>query len=383
MKKICFITTVPGTLKSFVLQTAKRMYESGEFDISFICAEDKEFAESLPKYIHYIPVTMKRGINLYGIKATYEMYKIFKKEKFDLVQYSTPNASLYASLASKLAKIPVRLYCQWGIVYVSFSGFKRKIFKTIEKTVCRLSTWIEPDSFGNLKFSREEGLYDESKSSVVWNGSAMGVDLERFDIAKRSVWNEEIRQEYSIPKDAFVYGFVGRVTTDKGVNELFEAFDDISRVKENAYLLMVGRREKEINEQLLQKAESNPRVIFTGNVSDPERYYASMDVFVLPSYREGFGSSVIEAEAMGVPVIVTNIPGPIDAMSEGVTGLIVKKADVPSLNDAMSTIYENSDMREKFAMASRNFAGKNFDQKELTAYIIKDRKRLMEVGDDK
>ena len=380
MKKICFITTVPGTLKSFVLPTAAGMHEDGEFDISFICNEDDEFAKSLPDYIHYFPVKMKRGINLYGIKATYEMYKIFKREKFDLVQYSTPNAALYASIASKLAHLPIRLYSQCGIIYVGFGGLKRKIFKLIEKVTCKFSTWVEPVSEGNLNFGREEGLFDENNSSIVWNGSSMGVDMERFDISKKTLWGEDIRRKYAVPDDAFVYGFVGRITTDKGVNELFESFEDISHSKENVYLLMIGRREKEIDEQLFKKAENNPKVIFTGNVNDPERYYAAMDVFVLPSYREGFGSAITEAEAMGVPVIVTDIPGPIDAMRADVTGLTVKKADVESLKSAMYTMYENDALREKCASLSRDFILNHFEQNELISRIIKERKRLLETA---
>ena len=374
MKKICFITTVPGTLESFALPTAKAMHEDGEFDISFICADDSGFADRLPEYIHYFPVNMKRGINLYGIKATYEMYKIFKSEKFDLVQYSTPNAALYASIASKLAKVPVRLYCQWGIVYVSFKGIKRKIFKTLEKIVCKLSTWIEPDSFGNLKFSRSEGLYDEGKSSVVWNGTSAGIDLQRMDISQKKPWRREIRRRYGIPENAFAYGFVGRITKDKGIYELFEAFDEISR-DNDVYLLAVGKRE--IDDGELEEVEKNPRIIFTGNVNDPEMYYAAMDVFVLPSYREGMANSIMEAEAMGVPVIVTDIPGTVDAMSVGVTGLTVKKADVVTLRDAMNEMYKNGELRNKFASVSRDFVEKNFERKELISHIIKDRKRLL------
>ena len=374
MKKICFITTVPGTLESFALPTAKAMHEDGEFDISFICADDSGFADRLPEYIRYFPVNMKRGINLYGIKATYEMYKIFKREKFDLVQYSTPNAALYASIASKLAKIPVRLYCQWGIVYVGFKGIKRKIFKALEKTVCKLSTWIEPDSFGNLKFSRSEGLYDEGKSSVVWNGTSAGIDLQRMDISQKKLWRREIRRRYGIPENAFAYGFVGRITKDKGIYELFEAFEEISR-DNDVYLLAVGRRE--IDDGELEEVEKNPRIIFTGNVNDPEMYYAAMDVFVLPSYREGMANSIMEAEAMGVPVIVTDIPGTVDAMSVGVTGLTVKKADVVTLRDAMNEMYKNGELRNKFASVSRDFVEKNFERKELISRIIKDRKRLL------
>ena len=138
MKKICFITTISSTMKNFILKTAKYLHKEGDYDITFICNSDDEFEKILPKYIKYIPVNMKRGVKLGAVKATYEIYKIFKKEKFDCIQYSTPNAALYASIAGKLANIKVRLYCQWGIRYVGFEkGVKRRIFKMLEKIMLR------------------------------------------------------------------------------------------------------------------------------------------------------------------------------------------------------------------------------------------------------
>lgn len=182
MKKICFVTTTSATLKSFVLNFAKYLHANTDWDISFISDNDDEFAKELPEYIHYFPVSMKRGISFDGLKAIKEIEKICKREKFDLIQYSTPNAALYTSIASKRAKIPVRLYCQWGMVFVKFSGWKRKLFKAEEKLVCKNSTWIEPDSKSNLIFARNNKLYKEEKSSVVWNGSACGVSLEKYYI---------------------------------------------------------------------------------------------------------------------------------------------------------------------------------------------------------
>ena len=194
MKKICYITTVSITLKTFVLPIIRQLAKHADWDITVICDADEAFAKSLPEGIRYSPIPMKRGISLGGIGAMLKMLRVFRKEKFDLVQYSTPNASLYASLAAWLARVPVRLYCQWGIAYVGFHGLKRKIFKCVEKLVCSLSTWIEPDSYGNLRFSNAEGLYPESKGSVVWNGSASGVDLEKFDISQKENWRREIRE---------------------------------------------------------------------------------------------------------------------------------------------------------------------------------------------
>ena len=380
MKKICFITTISATLKVFVIDTATYLYENGEYDFTFICDTDEEFAGTLPYYFNYIPVSMKRGISISGIGAILKMLSLFKKEKFDMVQYSTPNASFYASIAAKLAGVPVRLYCQWGIVYVGFSGLKRKVFKAIEKIVCFFSTWIEPDSFGNLSFSRLEGLYTEQKSSVVWNGSASGVNLKKFDILYKDKWRKEIRSKYDIADTIFVMGFVGRITRDKGVNELFVACNEFFEEHPNSALMLLGDKEKSetIDDEFYQWSIAEQRVIYCGITNEVEKYLSAMDVFILPSYREGFGSVVIEAEAMGVPVIVTDIPGPTGAMLNGETGLVVKKADVESLKKAMIFLMKDSKKRQEMGKKGHSFVNDNFDSLKLIEYILQDRNRLLE-----
>lgn len=379
MKKICFVTTVSMTLKAFVTETAKYLHEVGGYDISFICDNDPAFAASLPEYIHYYPVSMKRGISLGGIKACREIKKIFKRERFDLVQYSTPNASLYAALAAKSAKVPVRLYCQWGIAYVGMQGFKRRIFKSVEKLVCKYSTRIEPDSFGNLRFSHSEKLYGPEKSCVIWNGSASGVNLTKFDISKKDIWRRAIREKYGIPGDAFVYGFIGRVNRDKGINELFAAFQSISQIHPNSYLLLVGGEElsEGVNTVMYDWAQKNDHVLFCGFTNVVEQYLSATDVYILPSYREGFGSGVIEAEAMGVPVIVTDIPGPTDAMIPGKTGLLAKKKDIAMLQSAMDTLYRDEALLQRFSDAGYQLAKQNFDQQQLFKHILDDRTQMI------
>lgn len=376
MRKICFVTTIPGTIRSFILETAKYIHENTDWDITFICDCDEEFEKMLPDYIHYIPVPMKRGISVAGVKAMLEMKKIFKREKFDLIQYSTPNASLYASMAGRLAHVPVRLYCQWGMAFVGFQGLKRKIFQMEEKYVCHLSTHIEPDSNSNLRFAHEIGLYPKSKGSVIWNGSACGVNLTKFDISNKEEYRKDIREQLDIPEDAFVYGFVGRITRDKGVNELLEAY---KKLNDDSYLIMVGPSEVDetINQELYTWASKNEKIKFTGYTTVVEQYLSAMDCYILPSYREGFGMGVVEAEAMGVPVIVTDIPGPTDAMIDNETGIVVQKADIESLYNAMISIRE--DKVRYFAMAetAHDFAVNNFEQKQLFNYILEDRKKLL------
>lgn len=376
MKKICFITTIPLTLNAFVLNTAKYIHENTDWDVSFICSDENDFGSSLPKYIHYFPIQMERGISIAGVKAMLEMKKVFKREKFDLIQYSTPNASLYASMAGRLAHVPVRLYCQWGMAFVGFQGLKRKIFQMEEKYVCHLSTHIEPDSNSNLRFAHEIGLYPKSKGYVIWNGSACGVNLTKFDISNKEEYRKDIREQLDIPEDAFVYGFVGRITRDKGVNELLEAY---KKLNDDSYLIMVGPSEVDetINQELYTWASKNEKIKFTGYTTVVEQYLSAMDCYILPSYREGFGMGVVEAEAMGVPVIVTDILGPTDAMIDNETGIVVQKADVESLYNAMISIRE--DKVRYFAMAGKahDFAVNNFEQKQLFNYILEDRKKLL------
>lgn len=372
--KICYVTTIPATIQSFILPLAEYLHENTDWDISFICSDDEKFEKSLPKYIHFYPVHMERGISLAGVKAMLQIKKILKQEKFDIVQYSTPNASLYTAMAAKLAKIPVRLYCQWGIAYVGFSGLKRKIFKVVEKFVCGLSTYVQPDSKSNLNFARSEGLYSEKKSSVIWNGSACGVSLDKFNTQRKNEYRSYIRGKYNIGRDTFVYIFIGRVTRDKGIKELLSAF---KKLNDDSVLFLLGNNEVDtsVNRELYDWSLENKNIIYTGNVDDVERYLSAADCYVLPSYREGFGMSVIEAETMGVPVIVTDIPGPVDAVVDNKTGLLVKKADENSLLDAMKKIRKLN--YQEMGKEGHKFASDNFEQKQLFDKIIESRNELL------
>lgn len=380
MKKLCFITTISGTIKSFILEFAKYMHEHSDYDITFICDKDDDFAASLPPYIHYIPISMKRGISLGGIKACAEMYKIFRANKFDLIQYSTPNASLYASLAGWLAELPVRLYCQWGLAFVGFSGLKRTIFKLIEKVVCKLSTWIEPDSRGNLDFCHEQKIYPQNKGSVVHKGSASGVSLDQFDLSRKNDFRAEIRKKFNIPETAFVYGFVGRITGDKGINELLSATRNLFDAHEDMYVLLIGGMEKEdsVDTELFEWSKTQDRVVYCGSTNEVQKYMAAMDCYVMPSYREGFGLTVLEAGAMGLPVICTNIPGPTDAIQHEVNGLIVEKKDSKAIEDAVLRIYSDRELAKQLGTAGYENVKENYEQKSLFKYILEDRERLLQ-----
>ncbi len=380
MYKICYVTTVPATIRTFILKSAEYLYQTGKFDISFISNPDSAIEAEFPDYFHFYPVKMNRGMGTDALHAIAEMKKIFLREKFDLVQYSTPNASCYASIAAKKANIPVRLYCQWGMVFVGYEGIKRKFFKAIEKMVCRNSTWVEPDSHGNLKFSHEEGLYPETKGSVVWNGSASGVSIDKFDINRKEEFRHIVREKHGIPEDAFVFGYMGRLNGDKGINELFTATRNIVEQNKNVYLMIVGNPTVAggIDLSLYEWAKENDQVVFVGYSRNPEQYMGAMDCYVLPSYREGFGMTVIEAETMGTPVIITNIPGPTDGMIKDKTGLVVEKKDAEGLRLAMIEMINSPEKRSEFSKNGREYAVGNFEQNALFEKILEDRIRLLE-----
>lgn len=327
--KICGITTRPGTAKIMV-PTLSYVAERG-YDSYLICQPCDNFSNDAIAPITYIPVEMGRGAvsPIEVTKCTYRLYKIFKQQRFDIVQYASSNAGLYASIAAWMAHVPVRIFCQWGIPYTDYTGMKLKFFKFMEYFTCLLSTSVQPDSHLNREWAIKEGLFKPKKGVVLGKGSAQGVSLKRFDIQKKTIWREEIRKQYQIPENVKVFCFVGRIVPQKGVNELMEAFIRIDR--NDTYLFILGAPDEinSLDQELLTKIKKKKNVVFTGAVSDPERYVAASDYLVLPSYREGFPNTILEAGALGIPSIVTRINGMIDLIVEGKTGFVceIKSAD--------------------------------------------------------
>ena len=366
MKKICFIATVSITMKSFVVEAAKHLHNEGGYDVTLICSPDEEFQKSLPEYLHFIPVEIVRGISLTGISSMLKLAKIFKKEKFDLIEYMTPNASLYASMAGYLSKTPLRIYSQCGIRYVSFDGVRRKIFKAFEKLTCSFSTHIKGQSPKNMQFAIDEGLCKKDKISVIGIGGTIGVEVDKCNAFDHRAKRAELRERYGIPNDAFVYGYVGRINVDKGINELICAFKEVSQKKSNAYLALVGMLDEAnpISAENLEFAQSCDKIILTGNVPGGEVYHhmSMFDVLVHPTYREGFGKVLQEAMGVGVPIITTNVPGPSEVVEDGTSGILCEAKNPDDLAKKMILLYENDELREGLTAAGSQRARKYFDR---------------------
>lgn len=374
MKKICYVTTISSTIESFFIPQLKYLSENG-FDVTVICSPDDGLQEELGDKICYIPVDIPRGMSVLGsIHAIKNLLKIFKKENFDLIQYSTPNAALYSAIAAKVAKCSIRNYHLMGFRYLGADGLGRNVLKSIERLTCILSTSIECVSKSNLELGTKEKIFSKDKATVVWNGSTGGVDLSKFSFEKRNIWRREIREANNISDNEFVFGFVGRITKDKGINELLEAY---FRLKQSSKLLIVGNQEgvDTINQRLWKKAVNDDNVIILDSKQDVEKYYAAMDVLILPSYREGFGNVVIEAAAMGTPAIVTDIPGPTDAIEYAKTGITVKTRNSEYLLEKMNLAIKNSPFKP--AHYCSNYAKNHFDSSVLNEYILERKQYLL------
>ena len=380
-KRICFCTTLSATIKAFLLDFTNYLVEQEGYDVSFICDEDESMYSYTNEHIHYYPIKIKRGFSLDGISVIYQFYKIFKREKFDIVQYSTRNAATYGSIAAKLAGIKCRLYCQWGMMFIALKGLKRALLKWDEKLVVSLSTIVESESFSMFETAIEHGIYKREKASVIWNGSACGVNIDNYDLSKRNAWRKEVRAKYNIPEDSVVFGWCGRITRDKGHNELFEAFRELNKMNKKARLLMVGSYDnvESINPELFKWTQECKEVIYTGPVPAAQvpEMYSAMDVFCSLSYREGFGLVVIEAAAMAVPGIVSDALGQRDTIEHLKTGYLVKTYHVEDVVKAMRFFIDNPEKTKEMGLNARKVVEEQYDQKELFRRLAEHRNQLI------
>lgn len=374
MYKICYVVTIPVTIESFFISQLQYLALNG-FNVTVVCSDDANLQKKLGEFIRFYPIEIPRGVSIRGsIYALKVLTQFFWKEKFDLIQYSTPNAAFYSSIAARIAGCKVRNYHLMGFRYLGASRRGMFLLRNLEKITCWNSTSIECVSKSNLEMGVAEKLFSREKATVVWNGSTGGVDLTRFDFTRRIQWRREIRNELGYAENDFVYGFVGRITRDKGVNELLSAFLEL---KDNSKLLLIGDIEQDnyLDKELIAKAKENSNIKIHGFVRDVERYYAAIDVLVLPSYREGFGNVVIEAGAVGTPAIVSDIPGPVDTIEREKTALVVPAKDAKSLKERLKQIRE----RDYIVMGEKaaQFAREKFDSRVLCEKILERKEMLI------
>lgn len=364
-KKVCLITTLDISLDQlhpgfFACLQAKL------FEVVGICA-DGPFVNHLEHIgVRVITVPMTRQFTpIQDLKCLWLLYGIFKHEKFDLIHYSTPKASLLASIAARLTHCPTMLYMMRGLGYAAFSGTKRKIGKWCEKLVCFCAHDIIAISTSLKEEAILQGLVSKDRIKVLGAGSSKGVDLQQFCLNSQKCKSaKKIRACLGIQDNDIVIGYAGRLTAEKGISELLNAFTNIRKFYENIHLILVGDQDARnpLSPNILNVMATDAAihiVPFNGRVA---HYMAAMDIFVLASYREGFGNVLIEASAVERAVIGTDIVGARDALINGQTGCLVKAHDSESLEKALTFLIHNPAIRKEMGHNGREWVEKNFDR---------------------
>ncbi len=357
------------TVNAFLQEPIKQL--SRDYQIFLVCnGSTHEVSTELRTYLTVLPVAIERQITIGGDwVALWQLLQIFRARKFDVVHSVTPKAGLLAMLASYLAGTQIRIHTFTGQVWATRTGLARQVLKAMDKVMATLASHILVDSPSQLQFLLSEKVVRLKKSSVLGQGSISGVDTARF--CPNAQARSRIRNTLKIPETAQIFLFLGRLNIDKGVLDLASAFHFVARENPRACLLVVGPDEANLTSSMLNLVgEYAERAYFVGHTDKPEDYMAAADVFCLPSYREGFGTVIIEAAATGLPAIGSRIYGIVDAIEEGKTGLLHKARDVAELQACMLKLAASNDLLIGLGQQARARAVSSFSSQALaTAWL--------------
>lgn len=365
--KIFFVATIDSSVNSFLLHHIKIL--SNYFDISVITTcDDISFLKKQGLNVKVIPMKISRKIQVFkDLSNLIRLISLLIKYKPKVVHSITPKAGLLAMVAAGLVHIPVRIHTFTGQIWVNKRGFKRFILKFFDYLISNLSTLSIVDSPSQRDFLIKQKVVSKKKATVFGLGSVSGVDLKRFK-PDRATFNN-VRAQLSIPKNAFVFTYLGRLNKDKGILDLAYAFSKIETKK--AFLLIVGPDENNFVDKIkkINKHKSS-QVRVIGHTSRPEDYLAASDTLCLPSYREGFGSVIIEAAATGVPAIASNIYGISDAIINLKTGILHQPKDVKGIISAMQNFLENPELVRRYGRAAKERVIAEFDANVMSKYWL-------------
>jgi glycosyltransferase involved in cell wall biosynthesis len=330
--------------------------------------------------VHRVPFQRTFSIfsDLYSLAA---LCKLLSRLRLDVIYYCTPKASLLTAMAAFIVRVPFRIYSVFGQVYYGKKGITEKILLFAELLSCACSHKVVLMSKSNLRYMTIMKLCRPNKMGILGRGTNQGVDARGRFNPERADPNKAVRlrQTLDIPEKALVIGYMGRLVKEKGILELVKAWGGIKKETVPCVLLLIGPR-KEPRDLLPQKVfgeiKNDPTIRLIEPVADPESYYAIMDIFMLPSYREGFPNVVLEAAAMGLPVITTDAIGCIDSVVDSETGFIVPVMNVEKMKEKMEVLLNDSTMRRSMGAHARERVLRDFDGQAITdelMYLINNR----------
>jgi len=381
-EKLIRVTTVPISLSKLLEGQLKFM--SSYYSVIGISGNgtNNELAKvSETEGVQVIPLEMTRKITpIKDLQALFKLYKIFKQEKPRIVHSHTPKAGTLSMIAAKMAGVPHRLHTIAGLPLLEASGIKRKILDFVEVITYKCATKIYPNSNGLKSIILENKYTKNEKLKVIGKGSSNGIDTSFFNpelIPDTKITT--LKKEFGIKDDDFVFLFVGRLVKDKGVNELIKSFKNIVSSHKNSKLLLVGPYEKELDPLLaetIDSIENDSNVIHAGWQNDVRPFFSIADVFVFPSYREGFPNVVMQAGAMGLPCIVTDINGSNEIIENGTNGVIIPTKDTEELTKNMSLLYNDRSKLKELSKNTRKVIRERYERTFIWQELLKEYKEL-------
>ena len=360
-KKILRACTVPQSI-GFVVGMIPDLTK--EYEVGVLSSPGEEWA-MLDKYgdaVKRLEVPMERHISpLRDLRSLWRLVRVFRRERPDMVHSMTPKAGMLCMLAAWITRVPVRVHMFTGLVFPTATGVKRRILMATDRLTCACATHVLPEGEGVKRDLLDNGI-TRKPIKVLGYGNCRGIDLDRFDPTLSEVQAEAAKLR---KPEVFTFIAIGRLVGDKGINELVAAFSRLNRELPATCLILVGPQEKELDPlspATLSEIESNPAIEAVGNQADVRPWLAAADCHVLASYREGFPNVVIEAGAMGLPQIVTDINGANEIIINGQNGTIIPPKDTEELYAAMHRIAGDSDLRRTQAANARALIASRYEQ---------------------
>lgn len=363
-KKVCFVVSQPGTARAFFKTPIEKLVK--DFDVYLVAdIKDKSQVEGL-NLTDYKSIEIKRRPNINSdIKSLFQLYRYFKQNDFYVVHSMSSKASLLTAIAGKWARIPHRIRTFTGQIWCNMTGLKRLFFKCLDKLTVTYNTELLADGYPQRQYLIEQNIVKPDDIKVLANGSICGIDINKFKYNEQT--RDAIRKNLSI-ENKIVFVFLGRLKREKGIDELIAAFEYLIHYQKDAFLLLVGPDEENYRAKLASKPTliDKENILFYGRTDKPYDLLMAGDVFCMPSYREGFGLSVLEASCLGLPVICSDTYGMTDTLIDNVTGLKCKTKDVETLFNCMLRFYQDKSFRNQCGLAGHNRVIEKFSKEIVT-----------------
>ncbi len=379
--RLLHVTTVPQTLLFLPGHIAYAQRHGLEVHAASSGGDVLDLlGQQLRMPVHAVPMS-RRITPLRDLRSLWRLVRVMRRVRPLIVDGHTPKGGLLAMLAGAFCRVPVRVYHLHGLPLVTARSLKRRLLRATERLACRLAHQVLCVSRSVADLAVAEGLCPAAKIKTLEHGCVDGVDADgRYNPARVSEKGAmHLRRSFGIPSGAFIIGFAGRIVRDKGVVELVQAWQALRAEFADLHLLIAGEFESEDPIPLDAEAalRTDPRIHLTGYLTDPSGFYRVLDLFVLPTYREGFGLALLEASAMEAPVVATRIPGCVDAVRDGQTGTLVTARDASALADAIRAYVRDADLRRRHGRQGRERVLRDFRPEALRSALQQEYARLV------